>query len=380
MRLLNRNRSVMTAPLLDSHCRQKHTIALGKATRLVSIALWVRFVNRAATRHLRHQVYSVQQQYPQEYTVRSGPIVAVGDLVWDVLVQPDTLLLPGGDTTGRIAVQPGGSAANVSAWIARLGSSAGFVGSVGNDPFGDMIVADLEREGVHCSIARSHTHNTGVIAVMIDRAGQRSMITNQGADFCLLPSDIPADVMANAAHVHITAWSLFSEPPRAAALAAAHMAKAAGATVSFDPASYQMIREMGHDRFDETIATLPVDIVFPNRDEGMVLTGEKEPTMIARALRKRFPHAIVVLKLDRDGCFVCGPTYEGFHRSQPVEVVDATGAGDSFNAGFLARYQRDGDLAAAAAVANACGGWVVSRFGARPPVDDAFRRSIAALA
>jgi ribokinase len=57
----------------------------------------------------------------EEPTVRQGTIVAVGDLVWDVLVQPDTLLLPGGDTTGKIAVQPGGSAANVAAWIARLG-------------------------------------------------------------------------------------------------------------------------------------------------------------------------------------------------------------------------------------------------------------------
>ncbi len=311
--------------------------------------------------------------------MRQGTIVAVGDLVWDVLVQPDTLLLPGGDTTGRIAVQPGGSAANVAAWIARLGAAAGFVGSVGNDPFGDMIVADLEREGVQCAIARSQTQNTGVIAVMIDRGGQRSMITNQGADFDLVPADVPVAMLTAAAHVHITAWSLFSNPPREAALAAAQMAKAAGATVSFDPASYQMIREMGHDRFDAHIATLPVDILFPNRDEGMVLTGEKEPIKIARVLRKRFPAAIVVLKLDRDGCFVSGPTYEAFHTTKQIDVVDATGAGDSFNAGFLARYQRDGNLAAAADYANTCGGWVVTRFGARPAVDDVFRQSIAAL-
>ncbi|RLT32115.1 MAG: sugar kinase [Chloroflexi bacterium] len=311
--------------------------------------------------------------------VRQGTIVAVGDLVWDVLVQPDTLLLPGGDTTGKIAVQPGGSAANVAAWIARLGGPAGFVGSVGNDPFGDMIVADLEREGVQCAIARSDSLNTGVIAVMIDRGGQRSMITNQGADFCLLPSDLPNAMLTDAAHVHITAWSLFSDPPRAAALAAAQMAKAAGATVSFDPASYQMIRELGHDRFDATIAALPVDIVFPNRDEGMILTGEKEPIRIAAALRRRFADAIVVLKLDKDGCYVSGPTYQGFHPSRAVDMVDATGAGDSFNAGFLARYLRDGDLAAAADLANACGSWVVSRFGARPPVDEDFRVRSAGL-
>src|SRR5690242_6037923 len=63
-------------------------------------------------------------------------IIAVGDLVWDVLVRPDSMLLPGGDTTGRIALAPGGSAANVAAWLARAGAAAGFIGKVGADVFG----------------------------------------------------------------------------------------------------------------------------------------------------------------------------------------------------------------------------------------------------
>jgi ribokinase len=310
--------------------------------------------------------------------MRRGPIVAVGDLVWDVLIKPDTLLLPGGDTTGQIEVVPGGSAANVAAWIARVGGESAFVGSVGDDAFGDMISADLAREGVQCALSKKTAHATGVIAVMIDRAGQRSMITNQGADFALYPEDLPVALLHEAAHVHITAWSLFSDPPRQAALAVAQIAKAAGATVSFDPASYQMIREQGRDSFDAIVADLPVDIVFPNRDEGMVLTGEKEPGRIAAALQERFPGAIVVLKLDKDGCLVRAAGYEAYHATTQTTVVDATGAGDSFNAGFLARYLRDGDLAAAAAVANICGSWVVSQFGARPPIDAALRARLAA--
>ncbi|HMP39732.1 MAG TPA: carbohydrate kinase family protein, partial [Roseiflexaceae bacterium] len=75
-------------------------------------------------------------------------IIAVGDLVWDVLVKPDSELLPGGDTTGAIQLAPGGSAANVAAWIARAAMPAGFIGAVGRDLFGDLIIADLEREGV----------------------------------------------------------------------------------------------------------------------------------------------------------------------------------------------------------------------------------------
>jgi ribokinase len=301
------------------------------------------------------------------------PIVAVGDLVWDVLAKPDTILLPGGDTTGRIALAPGGSAANVAAWIARVGQPAGFVGKVGADVFGDLVVADLEREGVRTHVTRTAEHDTGVILVMIDRAGQRSMVTNQGADFHLQPEDLPEEVLRSCAHVHVTAWSLFTEPPRAAALRAAQIAKQAGATVSFDPASYQMIRELGHDKFARITADLPVDILFPNRDEGQALTGERDPLAIARELHETYDGAIIALKLDREGCFVLAKDHARHYPTGDGPVVDATGAGDAFDATFLARYLTTGDLAAAGRFANEIGSWVVARYGARPPVDAELR-------
>jgi ribokinase len=300
-------------------------------------------------------------------------IIAAGDLVWDVLVKPDALLLPGGDTTGRIALAPGGSAANVAAWVARCGMAAGFVGKVGADVFGDIICDDLAREGVELHVTRTTERDTGVILAMIDRAGQRSMVTNQGADFVLMPEDLAVDALRACGQVHITAWSLFTDPPRAAAVRAAQIAHEAGASVSFDPASYQMIREMGHDAFTRATAGLPVDMLFPNRDEGMALTGEREPAEIARALERRYPGAMIVLKLDRDGCFVLAGDHARHYPTPGAEVVDTTGAGDAFNAAFLARYHRDGDLDAAARFANTVGGWVVAHYGARPPADDALR-------
>ena len=314
------------------------------------------------------------------------PIIAVGDLVWDVLVKPDRLLLPGGDTTGRIALAPGGSAANVAVWIARAGMPAGFVGKVGADDFGNLVVADLEREGVAAHVSRTDAHDTGVILVLIDRAGQRSMVTNQGADFHLLPENLPEQVLRSCAHVHITAWSLFTDPPRRAAIRAAQIAKEAGATVSFDPASYQMILEMGFDKFQRITADLPVDILFPNRDEGQALTGETDPHAIALELHQRYAGAIIALKLDRDGCYVLAGDHAQHYPTGDGPVVDATGAGDAFDAAFLASYLRDGGrageeqdasqanagarLAAAAKLANAIGSWVVAHYGARPPADD----------
>lgn len=300
-------------------------------------------------------------------------IIAVGDLVWDVLAKPDTMLLPGGDTTGRIALAPGGSAANLATWVARSRMPSAFIGKVGADPMGDMLVADLEREGVTAHIPRDAAYDTGVILVLIDRFGQRSMVTNQGADFHLLPEDLPVEALTRCAHVHITAWSVFTDPPRAAAIKAAQIAKQAGATVSFDPASYQMIRELGRDAFDAITADLPVDLLFPNRDEGRALTGETEPERVAQALRLRYPSAVIVLKLDKDGCYVLSDDHAQAYPAGASTVVDATGAGDAFDGAFIARYLRDGDLAAAATFANSIGDWVVSRYGARPPEDEALQ-------
>jgi ribokinase len=248
---------------------------------------------------------------------------------------------------------------------------AGFVGKVGADVFGDIICEDLAREGVELHVTRTAERDTGVILAMIDRAGQRSMVTNQGADFVLLPEDLAADALRACGHVHITAWSLFTDPPRAAAVKAAQLAHESGATVSFDPASYQMIREMGHDAFIRATEGLPVDILFPNRDEGMVLTGEREPEKIAQALARRYQGAMIVLKLDRDGCFVLAGDHARHYPTPDAEVVDTTGAGDAFNAAFLARYHHNGDLDSAAAFANTIGGWVVAHYGARPPADEA---------
>jgi ribokinase len=301
------------------------------------------------------------------------PIIAVGDLVWDVLVKPDGMLLPGGDTTGQIQLAPGGSAANVATWVARAGMPAGFVGAVGRDVFGDLIAEDLAGEGVQLHLHRTDARDTGVILALIDRAGQRSMVTNQGADFQLLPEDLPEPLLRGARHVHITAWSLFTDPPRAAAVRAAQLAHEAGATVSFDPASFQMIRELGHDRFRRAIAGLPVDILFPNRDEGEALTAERAPEAIARELRDLFPRALIALKLDRDGCYIAADGHAQHYPTGDTHVVDTTGAGDAFNGAFLARYLATGDPGAAAVFANQIGGWVVARDGARPPADDELR-------
>lgn len=308
---------------------------------------------------------------------RTPTILCVGDLVWDVLTKPDNSLLPGGDTMGRIALAPGGSAANTAVWVARTGMPAAFVGKVGADVLGERLAADMYAERVTNYMSIDHEHDTGVILVLVDQSGQRSTVINGGADYYLLPEDLPVAALEACEFLHVTAWSLFADPPREAAVRAAQIAKAAGATISFDPASYQIIQRIGVAQFDTLTADLPVDIFFPNRDEGATLTGESEPARIAHALRQRYNGALIVLKLDHDGCYVLSGDYERHHPTSAGTVVDTTGAGDSFAAAFLASYARDGDLDHAAQFANAVGRWVVGRFGARPPLDTEFAAILA---
>ncbi|WP_027460575.1 carbohydrate kinase family protein [Deinococcus murrayi] len=307
------------------------------------------------------------------------PLVSLGDLAWDVLAKPDSLLLPGGDTTGRMELSGGGSAANLAVWARRAGHPATFVGKVGRDRFGDLATSELRSEGVEAAVILSDEHRTGVILALIDRHGQRAMLTGQGADWELRPDELPRDLVRGARHLHLTAWSLFRDPPRGAALAAAALAHEGGATLSLDPGSFQMIQQLGRETFLGIVDAIPFDVLFPNADEARALTGHADPQQALTALRERFPHALVVLKMDDEGALLEGPQQPRLHVPATGDrAVDATGAGDAFGGAFLASWLAHGDVPRAARLAVEVGGWVVSRFGARPPADAELTRRLAA--
>jgi ribokinase len=294
-------------------------------------------------------------------------LCVLGDFAWDVLIRTNTELLRGGDTFGEVALLPGGSGANVAVWAARCGTPTHFVGKVGRDRMGQLAIDDLRAEGVSHDLVESDANLTGSVAVFVDHTGERSMVSGHGADFFLLPSELQRATIASARHLHLTAWSFFTDPPRSAARAAASIARQAGATVSLDPGSFQMISEMGVDHFLSVTTDLDVDVFFPNKEEGAVLTGEDEPAAIAAALGGLYRGAMIVLKLDADGALV--------HRdglSTPIapvgadRLVDATGAGDSFAGAFLAGWLAGSTPADAAAFANRISAWVIQRPGARP--------------
>lgn len=302
----------------------------------------------------------------------------VGDFAWDVLIRTNSELLRGGDTFGEVMLTPGGSAANVAVWASRAGMATNFIGKVGRDRFGQLALEDLERERVEAHLVETEAHLTGSVAVFVDHTGERSMVSGHGADFYLLPQDLPKDVIRRCRHLHLTAWSFFIDPPRAAARAAALLAQAGGATLSFDPGSFQMIGEMGVSQFLAVTDDLGIDIFLPNKEEGSMLTGGlTDPLEIVTSLAELYPKALIILKLDADGALVFEEGEATHIPPATNNLVDATGAGDSFAGGFLAHYLEHHDAVAAARFATSISAWVIEHLGARPEPDARMRAILA---
>jgi ribokinase len=204
------------------------------------------------------------------------------------------------------------------------------------------------------------------------------MVSGRGADFFLLPQELPKSVINRSEYLHLTAWSFFTDPPRTAARLAAEIARAGKSRISFDPASFQMIEEMGVTTFWSYLKDLGINVFLPNYEEGRALTNLLEPSDIAAALADRLSGATIILKLDADGALV---HHDGAQTQVPPatnNLVDATGAGDSFAGAYLAHFAKHGSVVEAARFATRIAAWVIEHLGARPAADVRLARILAA--
>lgn len=306
----------------------------------------------------------------------SNSLCVIGDFAWDVLIRTNNNLLKGGDSFGEVMLTPGGSAANLAVWARRCGLETHFIGKIGRDRFGQLAREDLESETVIHHLVETEAHKTGSVAVFVDQTGERSMVSGHGADFYLIPSELPRAVITSANHLHLTAWSFFTDPPRSASRIAAQIARQSNQTISFDPASFQMVQEMGVDQFLSWTKDLGINIFFPNYDEGRVLTGFDEPDQIVRSLAKIYDGALIILKLDADGALVFDGKVSTEIPPATNNLVDATGAGDSFAGAFLAHYLVSNSPVRAAIFATKVAAWVIEHLGARPATDSRLQQII----
>lgn len=292
-------------------------------------------------------------------------ILCLGDLLLDLLVRydPDS----GEADTGADGVQlwPGGSAANFAVQAARLGANVRFVSRVGRDWAGELLVRSLEAEGVEASVPAIDKEATGRVLVMVDPQGYRRMWSYPGASRTLDASDLDPAWFEGLDAFHLTGYSLLREGPREAALYALRLAREGGTGLcTIDPNPGHLISDFGPERFREILAGLRFDLIFPNQEEGRLLSGREEPDEIVRSLLEIAP--VVALTLGADGCLVASAERTFHTGATPVEaMVDTTGAGDAFAAGFVVEYLSSRDLHSAAEAANRLAAGAVSRLGAR---------------
>jgi sugar/nucleoside kinase (ribokinase family) len=243
----------------------------------------------------------------------------VGDLLEDVVIHAAGPPARGTDTAARIRRRRGGSAANVASAAARAGCAVRFIGRVGDDALGEHLVASLAADGVDVRVQRGG--RTGSVAVLVEPGGERTMFPDRAAAAELEAID-PA-WLDGIAWLHVTAYSLCSEPPGSPAADAAAFVRDAGGRVSVDVSSVAVVEAYGRPRFSGVLDALVPDVVFANADEARALVGSPPGVLVV----KDGPRPVVVTLPDGRTHLVDVPVLG--------RVVDTTGAGDAFAAGFL---------------------------------------------
>jgi len=262
----------------------------------------------------------------------------------------------------------GGSAANSMAGAAALGLKAAFVGQVAKDQLGEIFAHDMRSLGVRFETApTSGGLPTGRCLILVTPDAQRTMNTCPGASHELTVDALDAEMIRSAAVTFLEGYLWGPERPRIAMLEAARIAQSAGRTVAFTLSESLCIG----DRRQGVLGMIDgglVDVLFGNEDEVRHLTGCGDLTDCLAALSSKV--RTLVITRGAAGAVAVENGQRAEIRAAPVErVVDTTGAGDLFAAGFLAGRCRGRDLKASLETGALAAAEVISHFGARPEVD-----------
>jgi sugar/nucleoside kinase (ribokinase family) len=292
----------------------------------------------------------------------TGTILVVGDVMTDIIVLPEGPMVRGSDRRAKIRSRPGGSGANQAVWLGVLGAKVRFVARVARGDI-ESSNAYLRAHGVEPALAADDLAPSGVLVTIIDAHGERSFLTDRGANLNLRPEDLPATLLEGVSILVVSGYSFFTEGPRSAVMGLLKEAKSRGIVTVIDPASVGFLREVGADNFLKW--TGASDMIFANIDEALALTGSVDLNLQMQTLGRFF--ARVVIKRGDLGAAVGGR--KGVTASLPasrVEVVDTTGAGDAFAAGYLIAQLRGDEVEDCLKAGIAAGSKAVGQIGGQP--------------
>jgi sugar/nucleoside kinase (ribokinase family) len=318
-------------------------------------------------------------------------VVAVGNAIVDILkAVPDSLLLEeniakGGMTlidearadhlTARFedaVMAAGGSAANTVTGVASFGGRAAYIGKVADDELGARFTREFRAAGVAFDTApRAAPPGTARCLIAVTPDGQRSMNTYLGASTLLEPADIDSALIASGAVTFLEGYLFDRDEAKAAFVKAAEIARAAGRKVALTLSDTFCV-ERHRDSFRHLVAG-HVDILFANEHEILALYETGDVMAAIETARGQCP--IVAVTRSADGSLIAAGAETFVIAAAPIaKVVDSTGAGDLYAAGFLFGHARGRSLPECGALASLAAAEVISHMGPRPEA------SLAALA
>jgi len=320
-------------------------------------------------------------------TQPSLDIVAMGDAIVDVIAGCDDAFLkahnlPKGSmqllspeqaddlyaAMGVAREMSGGSAANSMAGIAAMGGSAAFIGQIAEDQLGLIFEHDMHALGVQFDTPPLlDGPPTGRCLILVTPDGQRTMNTCPGASHELSADTLDAELIASASILFLEGYLFGPEKPRAAMMKAIDIAHAAGRRVAFTLSESVCIAGR-KERFGQMIDSGGVDLLFANEDEALQLTGRTDLKSALTELSIKVP-TLVVTK-GADGAIAIENGERISIPAAPVsDVVDTTGAGDLFAAGFLTARCKGASLERCLWTGAIAAAEVISHYGARPITD-----------
>jgi ribokinase len=252
----------------------------------------------------------------------------------------------------------GGSAANTAVGLARLCRKVGFIGKVGMDREGSLLVEDFLREGVDVqNVACAKSGESGVGMGFVDDAGQRALYIHSGVNDSITLEEISREYVAQAQFLHLTSFvgeqSFQTQKKLVDTLPE-------DVKVSFDPGA--LYARKGYAALEPIIKKTYA--MMPNAKELELITGENTPTKSAAFLLSKGVK-VVAVKLGAKGCYVTDGKEHHTVPALEVEAVDTTGAGDAFNAGFLYGMLKKKSLLDCGRIGNFVASLCVTKMGAR---------------
>ena len=287
-------------------------------------------------------------------------VTVVGSLNMDLVARTPRIPQPGETIIGGdFHTVPGGKGANQAVAAARLGAQVSMVGRVGRDAFANPLLENLAAAGVdHTFVTQDPGAATGVALIVVDDAGQNSIVVASGANMRLSPADVDA---AEAAIAAADALLLQLESPLETVTRAAEVARTHRVTVILNPAPARPL--------PAALLSL-VDVLIPNESETSLLTGmpvgdQVEAETAAAALRESGVGTVILTLGDRGALLAREGETERFPAFD-VTPVDTTAAGDAFVGGFAVALAEGQSLAEAVRWGNAAGALATTKLGAQP--------------